>query len=164
MHGSGDELSVSCSGVEPPHCVFALAWTVYVRPAFVFLLSLAIGLVIANLSWLAGLTVMLAALVWFIWRVLEYRSVRLYTDDDGVWRFGGIFPWNKGVSGVKWRDLDEATYAITFFGWAARSYRVRIGHRFTKSSELLLSHVRHGDAAVTHINSLHLKLVNGENL
>lgn len=41
---------------------------------------------------------------------LDLRAVHLYCGDVGVWVYSGVLPWNKGVAGVKWRNLDEAVY------------------------------------------------------
>ncbi|HHW1564146.1 TPA: hypothetical protein ACUT5D_005905 [Pseudomonas aeruginosa] len=45
---------------------------------------------------------------------------------------------------------------------ALRSYTVRIGHRFTKTSEILVSHLARGNKAVEHINQLHQALLRAE--
>ena len=41
-----------------------------------------------------------------------------------------------------WRDMDEATFEQGFWSWLTRSYTVRIGHRFTKGSEIRLTEAR----------------------
>lgn len=53
-----------------------------------------------------------------------------------IWVYSGVLPWSKGVAGIKWRDLDEAVYFQGPVSGALRSYCLRIGHRFTKSSEI----------------------------
>ncbi|MCV5179743.1 hypothetical protein OFC21_30430, partial [Escherichia coli] len=73
--------------------------------------------------------VLVVSLAIGIYRILFLKSVRLYTDDIGVWIFRGILPWSKGVRGVKWRDIEDAMYYTGFFSWMFRSYTVRIGHR-----------------------------------
>jgi hypothetical protein len=78
------------------------------------------------------------------------RSIQLYTDLDGVWVYRGIFPWDKGFSGVKWRDLEDAVFYPNFLSWALKSYTVRVGHRFTKSSEIVLRNIANGNDAATH--------------
>jgi hypothetical protein len=98
-----------------------------------------------------------AALV--AYQFLLVRSVQLYYDDVGVWVFSGVLPWKKGVSGVKWRDMDDATYVNGFVSWATRSYTVRIGHRFTKESEIVLHHIAGGRKAVERINALHQDMI-----
>ena len=87
------------------------------------------------------------------YRLLALRSVQLYYDDVGVWAFAGVLPWKKGVTGVKWRDMQEATYVPGFWSWITGSYTVRIGHRFTKSSEIVLTNIARGKAAVTTLNN-----------
>jgi hypothetical protein len=79
------------------------------------------------------------------------------SDLDGVWVYSGIFPWSKGSFGVKWRDIDSASFKTGFFSWALRTYDIRVGHRFTKDSEIVLSSVYKGQEAVVHINELHKK-------
>jgi hypothetical protein len=69
--------------------------------------------------------------------------------------FRGILPWNKGVAGVKWRDVEDAVFYTGFLSWAFNSHSLRVGHRFTKASEIFLGNVRHGRQAVEHINELH---------
>jgi hypothetical protein len=93
------------------------------------------------------------------YRFLLVRSVQLYCDDAGVWVYSGVLPWKKGVSGVKWRDMDEATFVNGFTSWATRSYTVRIGHRFTKDSEIVLTNIARGKDAVAAINAKHQDLI-----
>lgn len=87
------------------------------------------------------------------------KSFHLYFDDVGVWVYSGVLPWNKGVAGVKWRDLDEAVYFQSMGSWLFKSYSIRIGLRFTKSSEILLSHWARGNEVVMEINGQHQALV-----
>jgi hypothetical protein len=72
-----------------------------------------------------------------------------------VWVFRGILPWSKGVSGVKWRDLEDAVFFPNFLSWLLRSYTIRVGHRFTKTSEIVLPNIARGHEAVAHINERH---------
>jgi hypothetical protein len=93
------------------------------------------------------------------YRLLSLRSVQLYYDDIGVWTYSGILPWKKGVSGVKWRDMDEATFSPGFWSWITGSYTVRIGHRFTKGSEIVLTNIGRGKAAVATLNAYQQELL-----
>jgi hypothetical protein len=136
------------------------SWTAYVR---VVLLGLVLLGLATPLAWAAatgaGILVLLASLGFLVYKVLLLNSYHLYMDDIGVWIFSGVFPWNKGVAGVKWRDLDEAVYFQSMGSWLFKSYSIRIGHRFTKSSEILLSHWARGHEAVMHINGQHQQRV-----
>lgn len=90
-----------------------------------------------------------------VYRWIELRSVRLFYDDSGVWVYAGVFPWSRGVRGVKWRDLDEGTYEQSFWSWVLRSYAIRVSHRFTKDSEINLTHMYNGQHAVIQMNEIH---------
>jgi len=108
---------------------------------------------------IAAASVLALSAVLVGYRFLLVRSVQLYYDDLGVWVFSGVLPWKQGVSGVKWRDIDEATYVNSFVSWATRSYTIRIGHRFTKGSEIVLHHIAGGRRAVETINAVHQDLI-----
>lgn len=107
----------------------------------------------------AALGVLLGSGALLFYRVALLRSVQLYVDDAGVWVHAGVLPWKKGVTGVKWRDIDEATYAQGFWSWLTRSYMVRIGHRYTRTNEIVLTNIGGGKQAVATINARHQALV-----
>lgn len=136
------------------------SWTAYVR---VVLAGVVLLFFVTPFAWsiapFAGLVVLLATLGFLVYQFLLLKSFHLYFDDIGVWVFSGVLPWNKGVSGVKWRDLDEAVYFQSMGSWLFKSYSIRIGHRFTKSNEILLSHWARGHDAVMTINGRHQSLV-----
>lgn len=136
------------------------SWTAYLGFALVAIIIVPIAVALAwRVSLGLGLTILFFVLVILTYQVLEIRSYQLYYDDVGIWLFSGILPWKKGVVGVKWRDLDEAIYFQTFWSWLFKSYSMRIGHRFTKSSEILLSHMARGHESVQKINEQHQQLV-----
>ncbi len=136
------------------------SWTAYVR---VVLFSIVLLLIVTPVAWSASVTAgalaLIASLAFVVYQFLLLKSFHLYFDDVGVWVYSGILPWKKGVAGVKWRDLDEAVYFQSMGSWLFKSYSIRIGHRFTKSSEILLSHWARGHEAVMAINGQHEGLV-----
>ncbi len=136
------------------------SWTAYIGTAVLAAL-LFFGLLPAAFMWnqlaAAGVLVVSALLVGY--RVLTTRSVQLYYDDVGVWLYSGILPWTKGVAGVKWRDMDEATFEQNFWSWLFKSYAIRIGHRFTKSSEIYLTSMARGKDAVIRLNARHQEMI-----
>ena len=89
-----------------------------------------------------------------VYDIICLRAMRLYTDQDGVWLQAGVMPWNRGITGVKWRDVSEATCNVGFFSWITKSYTVRVGHRFTNGAELVVPGVKRGDQATGHINDV----------
>lgn len=133
------------------------SWFAYVK---MFIVKGLLGaVVLAILSSILGLSDMVFIVLWAIWmgvNTYQLSSYELYYDDKGVWLFSGIFPWNKGIRGVKWQDLDEALYFMGFFSWAMRSYNIKLAHRFTKASEIWLSDMATGDKAVMQINDYHM--------
>lgn len=136
------------------------SWTAYVRVVFI---SIVLLFVVTPMAWSASVTfgviALTTSLAFLVYQFLFLKSFHLYFDDAGVWVYSGVLPWNKGVSGVKWRDLDEATYFQSVGSWLFKSYSIRIGHRFTKSNEILLSHWARGHEAVMTINGTHQELV-----
>ena len=108
---------------------------------------------------MAALAVLVLSALLVAYEFLLVRSVQLYMDDLGVWVHAGVLPWKQGVTGVKWRDMDEATFINGFRSWATRSYTVRIGHRFTKDSEIVLTNIAHGKEAVASVNARHQALI-----
>ena len=108
---------------------------------------------------MAALAVLILSALLVGYQFLLVRSVQLYMDDLGVWVHAGVLPWKKGVSGVKWRDMDEATFVNGFTSWATRSYTVRIGHRFTRDSEIVLTNIARGKDAVASVSARHQALI-----
>lgn len=142
------------------HANFRMAWTAYIRPLIVFPALFSVGALFkANGYSSVGITICVLVVSLMVIRILTIRSVLLYTDDDGVWVYNGIFPWSKGTTGVKWRDIEDAVYFTVFWSWLFKSYTVRIGHRFTKTSEIVLTHIARGNLAVEHINRLHREVL-----
>ncbi len=95
----------------------------------------------------------------FVLRVIWLATFRLYYDEDGIWVSSGIFPWTKGIYGIKWRDLDEASYQTGFISWLTHSYHTRLGHRFTKASEMTPSQIANGDKFVMEVNQILMDFV-----
>ena len=136
------------------------SWTAYI---WLILLScivlLPISIASFSSSWRLGLIISALAFVFIVYHVLLLRSYNIYYDDVGIWVYSGILPWRRGVSGVKWRDLDETVFFQTFWSWLFKSYSIRIGHRFTKSSEIFLTHMSRGHETASQINHRHHELV-----
>ena len=89
-----------------------------------------------------------------VYNLAWVRSVVVYYDENGVWLYSGILPWNKGVNGVKWTEIDEALYFTGFFSWLFKSYTVTIRHKYTKTSEIVISNLYRGNIITARINRL----------
>ncbi|TFW28272.1 hypothetical protein [Massilia horti] len=129
------------------------SWVAYAGVAA--LAAVLLGLALLAFLWnhLAAIAVLAVSVLLVGYRFMLVRSVQLYVDDVGVWAYSGVLPWAKGVQGVKWRDMDEATFVNGFWSWATRSYTIRVGHRFTKDSEILLTDIANGKDAVATLNT-----------
>ncbi len=156
---------------QSPFLVFRLSWVAYLRETWLFLIRVLVWGIVATLislgldrfahmktdAWLPVLGLAVAVLL-TVYSVMMTRSVRLFTDENGVWMQSGVFPWERGVSGVQWRDVGQAGYTQGLASWALRSYSVRISHRFTTGAELNLRHVHRGNLVVEHINGVMAEL------
>ena len=111
------------------------------------------------LNEMAALAVLILSALLVAYEFLYVRSVQLYMDDLGVWVHAGVLPWKTGVKGVKWRDMDDATYFNGFTSWLTRSYTIRVGHRFTHRSEIVLTNIARGKQAVALLNARHQELI-----
>ena len=154
-----------------PFLVFRLSWVAYVRETWAFVIRLIVCAIAASVlswaldrfaqtqtqAWLPALG-LLAAIAWTVYSVMLTSSVRLFTDENGVWMQSGVFPWEKGVTGVQWRDLGQAGFTQGFSGWALGSYDVRVSHRFTAATELYVRNLHRGNLAVEHINGIMARL------
>lgn len=136
------------------------SWTAYAGVLALAALLFFVALPLA-FRWneLAAAAVMAGSSLLVAYRWLAVRSVQLYYDDLGVWVVAGVLPWQRGVRGVKWRDMDDAGYAGGFLAWITRSYTVRIGHRFTREGEIVLHHIASGRRAAETVNAIHQQMI-----
>jgi hypothetical protein len=134
-------------------------WLIVIRLLIMGLITLAVVYIVSTVTkkppmdWLF-LVGIFVTLLWTAYSIALKRSVRLYTDEAGVWVYSGIFPWEAGASGVKWQDISESSYTPGFIGWLLRSFSVRVGHRFTNGAELYVENIHRGNLAVEHINGV----------
>ena len=142
------------------HVIGVKSWTAYTGVLALAALLFFVALPLA-FRWNepAAAAVMAGSSLIVAYRCLAVRSVQLYYDDVGVWVVSGVLPWTRGVRGVKWRDMDDASYAGGFLAWITRSYTVRIGHRFTRESGIVLHHIAGGRRAVETVNAIHQQMI-----
>lgn len=147
-HGSEYQKYIN-EGIESG---YRLSWVSHVIPFLVTLFFCSIGVALYQWIPIVGIVVCAFFLILFVSGVLSRRSVNLYFNEHGIWVRSGILPWTKGVNGVQWRDIDDAVYYTGFIAWAFNSYRIRVGHRFTKGSEIFLWSVADGRKFVEEVN------------
>ena len=131
------------------------SWIAYLAPTFFCAVALyVLGSLVMPLNRPVAISLWLLCVTVYFYILLSIRSYMLFINDNGVWIFSGVFPWTKGVSGVKWRDLDAAVYYQNFLSWLFGAYTIRISHRFTRSAEIRLTVMHHGQLAVQQINTI----------
>ena len=121
--------------------------TAYFVPIGIWFIVWVIAL---SISVLLGLLVLVIGIA----IVMQIKSYTLFVDEDGVWVFSGIFPWNKGIYGVKWRDFGEATYFLNSISWMLNSYTIKISNKYKQEDEIVLKDMHNGNIAVSQINEM----------
>ncbi|MGF6768681.1 hypothetical protein P3T18_001151 [Paraburkholderia sp. GAS199] len=147
-----------------PRTLARKSWTAYVSVVLFAFVGLRISSAVFGWSALAGIILLVAITGISGYRILEIRNVELYCDDAGVWLHSGVLPWNKGIRGVKWRDIEGAVFYQSMGSWLFKSYKLRIAHRFTRTSEILVSGMGRGNDAVETINRLHQQMIQSGSL
>lgn len=135
-----------------------VGWKIWLGAAIVVIV-----LKLANVQdWYVAVLIGVAAFIaTYLYRIAYNKSVVLYMDDSGVWIARGLLPWNRGVYGVKWRDIESILFRQGFTHWIMRSYPVVVVERFTQQKEIRLDHVWHGDRAVTAMNEKLMAMTKG---
>lgn len=147
---------------------YRLSWMAYVKPVFTTFVLIAgcVAVIRAQISvdsrfasvlnntglWFIPYALIVLFSLLFVLRLIYLSKVKLYLNENGVYVRRGIFPWTKGIYGTAWRDIADANYYTGFIPWLTKSYRVRVGHRFTKTSEIVVPNVSRGNEAVMKIN------------
>ena len=139
---------------DPRARTWKKSWIAYVGP------SLKYGLVLMVISFVDWLPLWIAAIVAarLIYKLAVIRAVKISLDEEGVWLSSGVLPWTKGVYGVKWRDIDQASYTLGLIPWLTKSHTVRVGHRFTKGSEVIVADLANAKELVHAINGEHAEM------
>ena len=103
---------------------------------------------------ICSVLILVPALVRTVYEVLVLRSVVLFHDEQGVWLSSGVLPWSRGVLGVKWRDMEQAAYITGFLPYVLGSHTIRIGHRFTRTSEIVVHDMTRAGFVVDAVNGI----------
>ena len=131
------------------------SWTAYV--GMIVRLLVLLALAAAAMYWQSRYWSIIAMVIVIPLLLVGYQvwllsSYKLYYDEAGVWVYSGVLPWKRGVSGVKWRDLDEAVFVNNFLSWMTNSYTVQLKHRFTKAIEISEPSMAQGKRVAILIN------------
>lgn len=141
------------------------SWVAYVAPVVVGAVAL-LGFVpfLWSIYYPAAYAVAAIAVLSTTYTVALLRSYQLFMDDRGVWLYRGILPWNKGVIGVRWRDVAGAVYFNSFSSWVFQAYSIEVQHRFTQGNALWVGSLHFGRNAVARINEAHQEYVSRNGL
>ena len=101
---------------------------------------------------------MIAMIAILILEIKNTKSKILIIDQDGVWKYSGIFPWNRGRNGISWEFIENAAYYAGFIPWATKSYTVIIRGGYRDLNEITVKYIKNGDDAVGFINDYSRKL------
>ncbi|MGK5027049.1 hypothetical protein [Janthinobacterium sp. RB2R34] len=149
-----DPLAISTNA--SPRAIFLCgkSWTAYAGTFTIAVLLFFAALPLAfKYNTRAAFIVLIGSALIVGYRLLTIRSHQLYYDEAGVWLASGILPWKKKLTGVLWRDMDQASAETNFWSWLFRSYTVRIGLRATRQTVIHASGMARGKQAVDTINS-----------
>lgn len=136
------------------------SWAAYVPSILIAAVAL-LGFVPFLWNTVRPLAIVLAVITigFTTYTVLLLRSYHLFMNDAGVWLDRGILPWNKGVIGVRWRDVACAVYFNSFLSWVCQAYSIEVQHRFTQGNALWVGDLHFGRNAVARINEVHQEYV-----
>lgn len=138
------------------HDAYRVSWFGYISP--IFSLRRIFGWCILLVPCLIfPLLIVVFAAVGIIRVILFFlytRTIRLYANQEGIWLYRGLFPWQRSLSGVRWHNVDEATSRTGLVSWLTHAYPVRITNRYTKDIEIWASDISRGDEFVARINGV----------
>ncbi|MDG4868623.1 hypothetical protein P8631_11485 (plasmid) [Guyparkeria sp. 1SP6A2] len=135
--------------------VFRFSWVAYLRPLIVLALAWAGAGIIYQFYAPAAYIIAPVGLALAVYDVWWFRTAYLFLNGEGVWFFSGVFPWHKGVRGIRWRDIEDARYFTGFFPWLFRTYTIRVQERFTDSTELHVPWIWRGNLFAQIVNRRH---------
>ena len=119
----------------------------YLKPMGIWLL---VWLVSASISfWLSAIVLLIGVLIFFY-----IRSYRLFVDDAGIWVFRGIFPWDRGIYGLRWEEYGLAVFYQNPLSWILKSYTIHVKNKYKEETIIDLSDMYRGDEAVSQINAM----------
>lgn len=145
--------SGSIDSQETLHQAWRVSWVAYVPYALIVIgLIISIAVFKDSASPLIALISGTAILIFVAYKTYYLYCIRLYMDNNGVWVFRGVFPWDRGVYGVKWRDFEDCVYRTGFIHWLTNGYPVTLRPRFSNNPSVALPPIHQGRKAVETIN------------
>lgn len=147
-----------------PHQIWVVSWLAYVPHILMGIALLFVMTLAMTITKETGGALIFVSAICVIFGFVAYKAyylsrIRLYYNDQGIWVFRGVFPWTRGVYGVKWRDFEDCIYTTSFFYWITKGFPVTIRPRFSNNPHIPLPPIHHGRRAVETINNAAAKYV-----
>ena len=130
------------------------SWVSYAKAAIPVIIFALIGNALYESLPKIAVTFISLAILYFVYQIVELRSVKLIVSPDGVFYEAGAFPWNSGSVGVKWDELDNAFFSPGFLSWLFHSYTICTTHKFSRANIFVATNMSNGNEAVIAINEL----------
>ena len=99
------------------------------------------------------MTVLFISLCFVVYKAYYLSRVLFYYDESGVWVYRGVFPWSRGVYGVRWRDFEDCLYTTNLIYWFSKGYPVSVRPRFSTNPTIHIPPIHKGREAVEVINN-----------
>lgn len=131
-----------------------LAWTAYIKPTVLLAIWLLMAWIFQSFGTTFALSFGAVGVLRFVVAVWWRATASVYADEDGVWLVSGVFPWTRGVYGVRWREIGIAVFRQGLFSWLFSAFTIHIKNRFDANLGLMVDHVRHGDDLVAVVNAV----------
>lgn len=126
--------------------VYRKSWVTMVIPVIISLVSIAIIFATpTSQGFFVPFSILLLICIIYM---IQLRYFRIELTDEGVWRFQGIFPWNKKKEFSSWASTSYAEIENNFSSWLLKSYKVKIDISDTYSN------VHNGKQLVNQINRI----------
>lgn len=110
---------------------------------YLFAVSSVFSLISAGFGYALGENKAVANTVFFILTLLylvgfgyvlyRTRQCKAFMDDEGVWFYCGLFPWTRGIRGVRWENFDQAQFRPGMFSWLFCTYTVYLNDRYGRT-------------------------------
>lgn len=127
----------------------------YIKRGFIVIALCSIA---GSLGGVVGWSIVSILLILLLIGYANLYSLRLYMDEMGIYCYQGFLPWSKGNVGIGWQDCGGAGYKLGFFSYIFKSYTLTINHRFTNSSDMVVSNIHKGNEFVELVNEYLSKL------
>lgn len=132
-----------------------VSWVAYVPYALIIVGLISTVVAFKGLvSLMIALPVCTVVLLFVAYKLYYLSCILLYINEKGVWVYRGVFPWDRGVYGVKWLDFEDCVFHNGLIQWMTNGYPVTLRPRFSSNPQVVLPPIHQGRKAVETINTV----------